>query len=514
MTTTRRPEAPLTFHRPLRIAMAAAAVLVLAPQSIAQRRPAAAPAAPGASAIREADLRRDLYRMASDSMRGREAGTLDELRAAAWMAEQARAAGLAPAGDDGTYFQYFPLRRVRPSDASTITVGGRSLALWRDVGVMQSLDTSVDLPILFVGQGREDDVAGMDLHGKAVVAMMSAPQTPPAPGMSLWAVRYARAAMTERARFLVESGAGAVILVADSVTQGVMGWMMSSLQRGSYTLDSANVSRRPGAGAPVMLVPATAGASLRAPGQRLVAHLSSESFVYPSVNVVAQVRGTDPRLRGEYVLFSGHVDHDGVRAPVNGDSIYNGADDNASVNVAVLAIGRAFARHPERRSALFVWHGAEERGLLGSRWFSAHPTVPREALVAVLNGDMIGRNSPDSAALLGSTPPHRNSEALVRMAMDANQRTTHFIVDTSWDAPTHPEGWYFRSDHLPYARLNVPALMFTTLLHPDYHTPRDERERIDYHKLYRMTLWMYETGRAVANAPVRPAIDPGFKLER
>ena len=86
---------------------------------------------------------------------------------------------------------------------------------------------------------------------------------------------------------------------------------------------------------------------------------------------------------------------------------------------------------------------------------------------------MIGRNNPDSAALLGSQPPHRNSSDLVAMALRANALTGQFILDTLWDRPTHPEGWYFRSDHLPYARLNVPALMYSTNLHDDYHTPRD-----------------------------------------
>ncbi|MDQ6736196.1 MAG: M28 family peptidase, partial [Gemmatimonadota bacterium] len=173
-----------------------------------------------------------------------------------------------------------------------------------------------------------------------------------------------------------------------------------------------------------------------------------------------------------------------------------------------------FVQHPARRTALFVWHGAEERGLLGSRWFAMHPTVPLSSVVAVLNGDMIGRNSPDTAALLGSQPPHRNSSALVQIALDANRQITHFVVDSSWDRPSQPEGWYFRSDHLPYARAGVPSLFFTTLLHPDYHTPRDEASRIDYAKLERMTKWMYATGWDVANASVRPAVDQGFKLER
>jgi len=249
-------------------------------------------------------------------------------------------------------------------------------------------------------------------------------------------------------------------------------------------------------------------------GARLVASLSTESFVYPSVNVIGVARGTDTARRGEYVLFSAHQDHDGVRHPVEGDSIWNGADDNATVSVAVIAIARAFAKRPGARSALFVWHGAEERGLLGSRWHAEHPVVPKSSIVAVLNADMIGRNHPDSASLLGSQPPHRNSAELVRMALDANTNVSRFAIDSSWDRPSHPEGWYFRSDHLPYARANIPAVYFTTLLHPDYHTPRDEPGRIDITKLARVTKWMYATGWTAANAEQRPRLDEGFKLER
>jgi Zn-dependent M28 family amino/carboxypeptidase len=163
---------------------------------------------------------------------------------------------------------------------------------------------------------------------------------------------------------------------------------------------------------------------------------------------------------------------------------------------------------------LFINHGSEERGLIGSRYHAAHPVVPLAQIVAALNGDMIGRNHPDSASLLGSQPPHRNSSDLVAMALRANELTGRFVLDSLWDRPTHPEGWYFRSDHLPYARMNVPALMYSTNLHDDYHTPRDNPARIDYPKLTRMAQWMYMTGWLVANAPERPKLDPGFKLER
>jgi len=247
---------------------------------------------------------------------------------------------------------------------------------------------------------------------------------------------------------------------------------------------------------------------------RLTASISTASFTYPSVNVIAKVPGRDARLANEYVLFSAHQDHDGQRYAVNGDDIWNGADDNATTAVALLAIGRAMAAQPGRRSALFIWHGSEERGLMGSRWYVKHPIVPLKSIVAVLNGDMIGRNDPTTAALLGAVGPHRNSPELVQIALDANKAVSQFTVDSSWDDPNHREGWYYRSDHLPYARAGVPALFFTTLLHADYHTPFDNPDRIDTAKLTKMTRWMYATGRAVAESDKAPAVDPAFKLER
>jgi hypothetical protein len=98
--------------------------------------------------------------------------------------------------------------------------------------------------------------------------------------------------------------------------------------------------------------------------------------------------------------------------------------------------------------------------------------------------------------------------------MKDNQEVTRFKIDTTWDDPQHREGWYYRSDHLPYARAGVPALFFTTLIHPDYHTPADNPDRIDLEKLTRMTRWMYFTGQRVADAETKPAVDPNFRLER
>jgi hypothetical protein len=518
---------------------------------------------PALDAIRVEDLRRDLFTLAGDAMRGRRAGTLDELRASVWLAEQARAAGLEPAGEDGTYFQFWPMRRVLISEASRVRIGERGVRLGEDAYVVAPVNASVTGPVTWIGLGTEADLTGRELRGRIVALELSAPARMPAPGMSLYRFRYTIAALTERARALAARGVAAILVVSDTVAESEMrGFTGDVLARGRYSIDSG-ATVLPSGPAVVWVSRAYLDALRANPAPTASLAVDYDSYVYPSVNVVARVRGTDPRLRDEYVLFSAHQDHDGIRrsrsraaqpeagergaSPVSrtlpgqvgggaagerrddgrgarargvdaalvvGDSIYNGADDNGSTSVALLAIGRAFARHPGRRSALFVWHGAEERGLLGSRWHAWHPVVPRDQIVAVLNGDMIGGNAPDTAGLLGVQRPHLDSPDLARMALDANARITHFVIDSSWDRPGHPEFWYFRSDHVPYARHHIPVVYFSTLPHARYHTPADRPETIDFAKLAQMTRWMYATGWAAATADQRPRREPGFTLER
>lgn len=464
------------------------------------------------SLIREDDIRADLQALAGDHFRGREAGTLDELRASMWLAERARAAGLEPAGDDGTYFQFWPLRMVRLAAGTTVSVGSTTLVYPREVIVATLRTAFIDAPIVMAGDGKAEALAGLDLEGKVAVVRMSPPSRPIPEKISLRPARYAMANLGERVPALAAKKPAAIVLVADAVADS--GWDFVSGLRGTYGLNYSDSMFGTPPGTPVLWMRANMWDELARPGQRLRATLVAERITFPSVNVVARVRGTDPALRDEYVLFSAHQDHDGIKAPVAGDSIWNGADDNASVSVGILAIGRAWARHPARRSALFVWHGAEEKGLLGSRYHSANPMVPLPSIVAVLNADMIGSNAPDSAALLGAQPPHLNSRELADIGLAANARVTKFAVDTLWDRPDHPEFWYFRSDHVPYARLGVPSLYFSSLPHPLYHTPKDDPEHINYAKVARISRWMSATGWEVANRTERVKAIPGVKLER
>ncbi len=460
------------------------------------------------AAIHESDIKRDLFALAGDHYRGREGGTLDELKASVWLADQIRAIGLLPAGDDGTYFQFFHLQRTRLTKASRLTIGTHALKPNQDALIFAPTNYAVTAPLVYAGTGTTAELAKIDIKGKAVALLFSGNPT-----ADVSFRRYLSAVLRDKSAELMKAGAAAVVFVADSRAQIVYEHWGHTYERGRYGLPG-DANTKVIDSAPIILLPESAKDWVQLAGQQFSTELKVESFLYPSVNIVAKVPGTDAELKKEYVLFSTHQDHDGVRQAVAGDSIWNGADDNATGCAALLAIMRAFKQQPARRSALFVYHGAEERGLLGSRYYSANPTVPATAIVAVLNAEMMGRNAPDSAALLGAVAPHRNSADLVSLALAANQAGPKFKLDTEWDKATHPEGWYFRSDHLPYARLGIPAIMYTSLLHPDYHTPRDEPARIDYPKLTKMTQWMYLTGWAVANRTAAPAREPGFKLER
>lgn len=496
--------------------------------------------APGLDLITQADLRHDVFALGGDAMRGREAGTLDEMRATGWVAERAREAGLLPAGDDSTYFQWWSMRRTRLGAASDVSIAGTHLKMWQDVIALNVMNGSLDLPIVFV-----TDTAALrttDVRGKAVALVVEPVATQPLDQFTIRGNFQATISnlVRQRANMIAQAGGAAAILISDGsqILDRAFDATAAVTSRGQYAIDSAGgptgayarpanqgaqgnnqAAGRGGRGNAVQAIPTfwvrnAFASATRAENAKLRTFTFNETFYYPSGNVIGLVKGTDPKLANEYVLFSGHQDHDGTRYSVNGDSIWNGADDNATVSAALLATARAFVRHPAPRPILFVWHGAEERGLLGSRWYVNHPTVPHSQIIAVLNADMIGRNDPDSAALLGVQPPHRNSNALADAALRVNAQLTKFKLDTIWDRPTHPEGWYFRSDHLPYARVGIPAIEFSTLLHPDYHTPRDEPSRIDIPKLTKMTQWMYATGWVIATAPVRPDVIAGFRLER
>jgi Zn-dependent M28 family amino/carboxypeptidase len=218
-------------------------------------------------------------------------------------------------------------------------------------------------------------------------------------------------------------------------------------------------------------------------------------------NVVAVFPGADPALRNEYVVLSAHMDHVGVGRPVDGDSIYNGADDDASGTSALLEVAQAFASMEQRpaRSILFLAVSGEEKGLLGSEYFSDNPTVPLASIVANVNMDMIGRNERDTVVVIGKN--YSSLGAVVERVSAENPRLVGLAAgDDRWPR----EGFFFRSDQFNFARKEIPVLFFFAGTHDDYHEPSDEVETIDTDKAARVARMIFLTTHAIATDPQRP----------
>ncbi|MDQ6829220.1 MAG: hypothetical protein M3081_10185, partial [Gemmatimonadota bacterium] len=238
---------------------------------------------PQLAAITESDLRRDLTYLGGDGMRGREAGTLDEMRASMWVADRAREAGLEPAGQDGTYFQWWPMRRTRQSDVSHIAINGTALEMWKDAATVTAVDAQIDAPIVWV----DADVPMPDVKGKVAAAVMARPANAPGATVSLSARRYAGVAIRETSQRLIQAGAIAVVLASDSIAESAWGPAADAFGRGRYGIDTGAVQtaaqQRAASAPPVIWVRRAIADRLRAPNARLSAMLSVESFVYPSV---------------------------------------------------------------------------------------------------------------------------------------------------------------------------------------------------------------------------------------
>ena len=240
------------------------------------------------------------------------------------------------------------------------------------------------------------------------------------------------------------------------------------------------------------------------PGWSASLHGEAEVRREEAMNVVGWLEGSDPELADEFVIFTAHMDHVGVGRPVSGDSIYNGADDDASGTAAVVELAQAFAAtNPRpRRSMVFMTVSGEEKGLLGSRWYSEHPAFPLDRTVANLNIDMIGRNWADTVVAIGKA--ESTLGPLVEEIAAARPELDLAIIDDPWPE----ERFYYRSDHFNFARNGVPILFFFSGTHEDYHRPSDEPEKIRYEKTARITRLIYYLGLEIGNAEGRPEWDP------
>jgi Zn-dependent M28 family amino/carboxypeptidase len=235
------------------------------------------------------------------------------------------------------------------------------------------------------------------------------------------------------------------------------------------------------------------------------------------MNAVARPEGQNsppkPMTQADSATVKGQLDSLRRVRPARADSIFNGADDDGSGSVAMLEMAEAMSRNRPKRSILFVWHTAEEKGLYGSQWFTDHPTVPRDSIVTQLNMDMVGRGrksdtergGPNALGLVGS---RRLSTELGDLIERLNtSRHPPFRLDYSYDANGHPDNVYCRSDHYMYARYGIPIAFFSSGIHRDYHMVTDEAQYIDYTRMSRIAGFIGDVARAVADGEQRPVVD-------
>lgn len=549
------------------LATAATAVLLACGATHAQARRPSSPAARTTAAITEADLRLRLGIIADDSTMGRGTGSRGDDAAARYVAAEFRRLGLTPAGEGGTFFQVVPLTVRRFDDARMVLrVGTDTLASGRDYLPYQ---TSPRVPwarprpirnAQVVYGGTAGDTAHMIDAATAAGRLVILSPDPRAGGRGALALRFG---VPGRLR-----GAAGVALVA---LDGLPADFVEALTRPQVRLDDS-VRIEGEMPTPLLLSRAAARRLLGvAPESASVgrrgARVDGATPVVigpppvPARNVVAILRGGDPALRNTYLSLSAHhdhegfshtpVDHDSLHAymrryerfrqasrtlevapeqaagirvnvdslrrlgPARPDSIFNGADDDASGTAALLEIAERLAASPDRpkRSILFLSHAAEERGLLGSGWYSAHPTVPRDSIVAEMDMDMVGRGAaadlegggPDYLELIGS---RRQSTEFGDLIDTLNaRRAVPFRINYAYDAHDHPEGDWCRADHYSYARYGIPVAAFSTSYHGDYHQVTDEPRYIDYPHLAAIAGFVGDVAAAVARMERRPVLD-------
>ena len=533
---------------------------------------------PTEPAITANDLRTRLYQLSDDSMAGRRIGELGNYKGTAYIAAEFQKMGLKPGGPNGSYFQDLPYGpAVFAREKSSLHVGSAVLAPQTEwIPMAPAAPSNIsgranlsNVATVFAGRWG-DTTAALDRAAVAgKVAVFSAP-TPQQGGRGGGRGGAAGNFTTVRDPRASAAGAAGVLVVAfpDGGINSVAGFtprmMMQPPAPSPQSIPAASISN---VAATKIFGRSVDGVSVGTTGQPVTASWSFDWTISPTPgrNVIAILPGTDPARATQYVLVGAHndhvgtnavgVDHDSVRAfnrvmrpqgandavrtpsaeekrridsliafarrirPVRRDSIMNGADDDGSGTAVLLEIAERFATERPARSIIFISHQGEEAGLLGSRWFVDHPTVPLDSIVAAHNMDMLGKGratdvkfgGPNSVQTLGA---RRRSKQFGDIIDSINAISAEpMAIDKSWDVPANPLNRFCRSDQVNYVRVGIPTTYFSLGYSIDYHMPTDEARYVDFDHSARLARFIHDVMMGVANRRDRPALaDPDTTL--
>jgi Zn-dependent M28 family amino/carboxypeptidase len=470
--------------------------------------------------------------LSNDSMEGRDTGSAAYQRAAEYVANRFKAAGLEPAGENGSYFQSVPMHEisVTPEGTSFTLIGGdgsgTALTFLQQITISPAADLlpKFEAPLTFRGYCGKDVMA--DITGKVVICFGTQRE-----GLPSGAARAANAR---------EGGALGLINVDDPYfTIEPPRWPYAYAR--TVTLRPPTpVTVRPGPLAVMRLSAEAFATFLAGTGQdanailrlggskqalphfeiprniRVQLHFTQRDIASP--NILAKLRGTGSRLKDEYVVIAAHLDGYGFGTPVNGDNLYNGTLDDAAYVALLIQMGDDIKAHRLRnpkRSILFAAFTGEEKGLLGSHWFADHPTVPAEQLAADVNLDQLRPLFPLNIL---------TAEALTDTTLGETARIVAKPLHIEIRADAEPErNLLRRADQYPFLTIHVPAISFIFGYDPNtdaerryrewyqirYHRPQDDiTQPVDFAAAAKFNTFFYRLVETVAEAPVRPAIYP------
>ncbi len=463
--------------------------------------------------------------IADDSMGGRNTPSTGLEKTAQYLADSYKAWGLKPAGDNGTYFQRYPMVKKRIDPAASYFEANEAGAVTRyPFGPMVYGTGATAAPItanvvIVAGTVTPADIEASTLLKGAVVVLV---------------VDNAKAVAWNNVNRAVSAKQPAAIVQLSNADAAAFAARRTAASTGRFTVETSN----PRPVIPTIVIHdsafnATGGPNrpdwnemrqspgpvfLPAPAEiSVTVNLKEEVQERVMVpNVVAMVEGSDPKLKAEYVVFSSHMDHvgtvgDGVggcgartRPDGSVDNICNGADDDASGTTGLLMVAEAWGKLKvkPKRSMVILNVSGEEKGLLGSAWYADHPTIPAAQIVANVNMDMIGRNATDSIVVIGKE--HSDLGVTLAGVQKAHPELKLVAADDIWPE----ERFYSRSDHFNFARKGVPVLFFFNGVHDQYHRPDDEVRLIDTSKLARVAQLGFYFGVNIANTVARPKWNP------
>lgn len=461
-----------------------------------------------ASTITAEDLEEYLTFLASDEMEGRDTGEKGQKMAAEYLANFYEGLGLA-GPVDGSYFQKFNLSSVSYPQVS-LNVGKQKLVNNEDFIFIGDADMSktAKTDLVFLGLANEENLSKVDVNGKIV---------------GLWAIgSRAQTVVPE----VMQAGAAGIVIVTmegqanfDRMAnwykslsgRGRLGFEQETRQEPIFLVSSDMMSKL--FDTPVEILKEAAKNNPESiKSQKVNYQVKKSTRLVPTENVLAFLEGTDKKE--EVLVISSHYDHTGIDSQ---GRINNGADDDGSGTVAVMEIAQAFAKaaqdgHKPKRSILFLNVTGEEKGLLGSEYYSDHPIFPLENTVNNLNIDMVGRidyeyqeaEDQEYIYVIGS----EMLSSHLKVINEYNNITyTNLILDYRYDAEDDPNRFYYRSDHYNFAKHNIPVIFFFNGVHDDYHQHTDTVEKIEFPLMTKRTKLIFHTAWDLANREERTPVD-------